>query len=219
MTKEMIDQSEERKKLYASTRQDLLTRNLSNSEKYDNAILTLSTGVLGLSLAFIKDIVPLEKVQCVILLISSWCLFGLSIASTLSSFVLSQRAIKCQLDYAEKYYLEKKDEYENKNNRLASWTEYINYLSGILFILGIIATITFVSLNIKGGNIMTKDMRHSTTDGASVLNLQKIQTGEGERGAPVPSLQPVTPSSSDSSSQHTSSQGSPSSENSGESKK
>ncbi len=52
----MTDQSnmEERKKLYARTRDDLPARNLSNSEKYDNAILTLSTGLLGLSPAFIK---------------------------------------------------------------------------------------------------------------------------------------------------------------------
>ena len=44
------------------------TRNLSNSEKYDNAILTLSTGILAISLAFIKDIVPLNKALYVFLL-------------------------------------------------------------------------------------------------------------------------------------------------------
>lgn len=55
------DTQEERRRIYASTRQDLLSRNLSNSETYDNAILTLSTGILGISMAFIKDIVPLKK--------------------------------------------------------------------------------------------------------------------------------------------------------------
>ena len=139
---------EEKKKIYASTRQDLLARNLSNSEKYDNAILTLSTGVLAISLAFIKDIVPLDKSQYVFLLIISWCSFGSAIISTLVSFALSQVAIKRQLEYAEKYYLEEREEFLRKKNCPALWTEFINYASGTLFISGIIATIFFVSLNI-----------------------------------------------------------------------
>lgn len=146
----MTDQSnmEERKKLYARTRDDLLARNLSNSEKYDNAILTLSTGLLGLSLAFIKDIVPLAQSHYVFLLIMSWCAFGASIVSTLVSFALSQRGIERQLEYAGKYYLEELEEFLDKKNRPKQWTDFVNYLSGILFIVGIITTILFVSLNI-----------------------------------------------------------------------
>lgn len=139
---------EERKKLYARTRDDLLARNLSNSEKYDNAILTLSTGLLGLSLAFIKDIVPLAQSHYVFLLIMSWCAFGASIVSTLVSFALSQRGIERQLEYAGKYYLEELEEFLDKKNRPKQWTDFVNYLSGILFIVGIITTILFVSLNI-----------------------------------------------------------------------
>ncbi len=146
MTAENID--EERKRVYASTRQDLLTRNLSNSEKYDNAILTLSTGVLGASLAFIKDVVPLDKAEYIPLLKLSWWLFGAAIVFTLVSFAVSQLAIKRQLLYVEKYYLESKEEYFNKENQPALWTEYINYASGVLFILGIVATVSFVSLNV-----------------------------------------------------------------------
>jgi len=146
----MTDQSnmEERKILYARTRDDLLARNLSNSEKYDNAILTLSTGLLGLSLAFIKDIVPLAQSHYVFLLIMSWCAFGASIVSTLVSFALSQRGIERQLEYAGKYYLEELEEFLDKKNRPKQWTDFVNYLSGILFIVGIITTILFVSLNI-----------------------------------------------------------------------
>ncbi len=146
MTAENID--EERKRVYASTRQDLLTRNLSNSERYDNAILTLSTGVLGASLAFIKEVVPLDRAEYIPLLKLSWWLFGAAIIFTLASFAVSQLAIKRQLLYVDKYYLESKEEYFNKENQPALWTEYINYASGVLFILGIVATVSFVSLNV-----------------------------------------------------------------------
>ncbi len=197
----MCDDMEERKKIYAATRQDLLTRNLSNSEKYDNAILTLSTGILAISLAFIKDIVPLNKASLIILLITSWCLFGLTIVSTLVSFIVSQFAIKRQLEYAEKYYLDKKDEYLTKKNRLARYTEYANYTSGVFFMIGIITTIIFVSVNFLGENKMEK---HLTRDGAFVPNLQKIQTETEKRGATIPELQPVktpAPSTQESNSQ------------------
>jgi len=187
----MKDQlSEERKRIYATTRQDLLSRNLSNSERYDNAILTLSTGILTLSLAFIKNVVPLDKSQCLFALKVSWFAFGASIVSTLVSFVLSQIAIKCQLEYAEKYYLDENNEYLNKKNRPALWTEFVNYASGVLFVVGIAATIFFVSLNLKGGNTMAK-----TTDGAPIPSLQKIATGTLERGATIPGMQPVKPAS------------------------
>jgi hypothetical protein len=139
---------EERKKIYASTRQDLLSRNLSNSERYDNAILTLSTGILGISLAFIKDIVPLDKAEFLSLVIISWWLFGAAIVSTLVSFSVSQLAIKRQLEYAEKYYLEEQEDYINKKNHPALLTEYINYASGVLFVAGIIVTVIFVSVNV-----------------------------------------------------------------------
>jgi uncharacterized membrane protein len=88
---------EHRQELYDRTRRDLLDRQLSNSEKFDNAILTLSTGALAISLAFIKDIVPLEIAQNLWLLKASWWLFGFSIISTLVSFAASQLGISRQL--------------------------------------------------------------------------------------------------------------------------
>ena len=186
----------ERNRIYASTRQDLLIRNLSNSEKYDNAILTLSTGVLGISLAFIKDIVPLDRSQYVFLLKTSWWVFGLSIVSTLVSFVLSQLAIKRQLKYAEKYYLEEEDWYLKKKNHPALWTEFVNYASGILFIAGILATICFVSINIKEGGHMPKDAKEPIFEGAEIPKFQKIETGTEKRGAIVPEMQPLKPTTS-----------------------
>jgi len=57
------EEGKRREEIYAETRKDLLTRQLSNSEKFDGAILTLSTAALGVSLTFIKDIVPLGKAQ------------------------------------------------------------------------------------------------------------------------------------------------------------
>ena len=218
MTPDELKEKEERNRIYASTRQDLLARNLSNAEKYDNAILTLSTGILGASLAFIKDIVPLDRAEYILLIKISWWLFGAAIVSTLVSFVVSQHAIKRQLEYAEKYYLDGDEKYLREKNDPATLTDYINYASGAFFIAGIIASVLFVSVNIKGGLAMSKETKQPLNEGAPVPSLQrltgvpekqdssfqhiqggapvpsmqKIETAPGKKGAPVPAMQPVS---------------------------
>ncbi|MDE0510415.1 MAG: hypothetical protein OXI88_01315 [Gammaproteobacteria bacterium] len=137
----------ERRELYEKTRKDLLDREHSNSRLYDRAILTLSTTFLGLSLAFINDVNPLNEAQYSALLIVSWSLFGAAIISTILSFWTSQKGLKIQVNYAEKYYLEEKDEYR-KTSIYAKITDYLNYCSGLLFIAAVVSTIVFVSINI-----------------------------------------------------------------------
>lgn len=139
---------EERNKLYTQCREDLLKRQLSNSENFDRSILSLSTGGLGFSLIFIKDIVPLSGSKYILLLKLSWFLFSLVIISTISSFIVSQIGIDCQLNYARRYYLEYKDEFLAKTNWPAKITVFLNYFSGIIFVLAILFTIIFVLLNI-----------------------------------------------------------------------
>lgn len=142
------EEKEERRKLYAETRRDLLARQLSNSERFDGAVLTLSTTALGISLAFIKDVVSIADAKCLLWLISSWWLFACAIVSTLLSFVASQLGIRKQLAHAERYYLEEKEEYLSKRNGPARVTECLNYSSAILFIAALASTIIFVTINL-----------------------------------------------------------------------
>ena len=144
----MADNNQEGQDIYARTRQDLLARLLSNSEKYDGAILALSMGALGVSTTYIKDIVPVEEALHITCLVFSWIFFGLAIIFTVISFQTSQKGIQTQLEYAEEYYLNKKDEYLKKKNTGAIWTNRLNIASGIFFVIAIVLTIYFVSVNI-----------------------------------------------------------------------
>jgi len=198
-----------REKKYAETRKDLLTRQLSNSEKFDGAILTLSTAALGVSLTFIKDIVPLSLVQNIYIIKISWWLFGFAILSTIMSFVTSQSGISKQLHYAEEYYLNEKSEFLNKKNIPATLTDIFNNLAAIFFIIALICTIIFVSTNLKGNTVMTDDDKKDdkTTEtqfkegaaipsmqpfGAKIPNLQPHTDGDiMAKGAPIPNMEPV----------------------------
>lgn len=182
------EEKKKRQELYAETRKDLLTRQLSNSEKFDGAILTLSTAALGFSLAFIKDVVLLSEAQEIWTLKASWWIFGVTIVSTLFSFITSQHGIKKQLDYAEKYYLKFEGKYLTKKNVPAIITDYLNYASALLFILALSLTIFFVSNNLGGKNIMAGDEGKPVQiqEGAPIPKMQSL-----EKGAPIPSMQAV----------------------------
>ena len=56
------------KKYFKELNREIYTRERSNTENYDKAILSLSSAGLGFSLAFIKNIVPLNLAQNTLLL-------------------------------------------------------------------------------------------------------------------------------------------------------
>lgn len=182
--------------IYSEYRKVLLDRQQSNSERYDGALLSLSTGALGISLAFIKDIVPLDELSLKWLLILSWVLFASTVVLVLASYVTSQLGISRQLGDAEKYYLESNDRYLNRCNPYRWCTEVFNLLAGICFIVALSATIVFVSVNLSEAKNMTKETKKSvpTIDGAPIPRMQSVTRSEGlTKGAIIPNMQPVTP--------------------------
>lgn len=137
-----------RERLFKESYDELVKKQISNSENFDRSVLTLSASGLGLSLAFIKDVAPLAKAFAIELLIVSWGLFGLSIIATIASFMTSQAAIRFQIFAARKYYLEEDDEYLAKRSIASKSTDILNFLAGAAFIAAIIGTILFVALNL-----------------------------------------------------------------------
>jgi hypothetical protein len=176
-------------RLLADTRADLLKRQLSNSENYDKAILSLSTAFLGFSLAFLKDMLPL-RAEWIGLLYGSWVTFGAAVLSTIISFYMSQRGIDAQLRKAEDYYL-RDDQTALAKHWTAKATDWVNNASGAFFIIGISLTIAFVIVNFHRRVEMTSDKkpaRVSVGDGASIPRMQEVPL---KKGAPIPNLQPM----------------------------
>ena len=80
----------------------------SSADSFDKSMLTLSSGALGVSLAFIKDIVPLEQASGVTLLVISWCLFAFCILITVGSFQFSIAALKRHRSYLDETFKARK---------------------------------------------------------------------------------------------------------------
>lgn len=156
----------------------------SSTDSFDQSLLTLSSGALGLSLAFIKDIVPLADAVWISLIFASWIAFALCILTTVTSFLLSVKANRQQLGYIDQYYIHRKDDALDKQ----SSSGYVKWLDGctlagiVLFIVGLFCTIMFACKNVARYQMSEK--------GKSPIKIEAVQGGR----QPV-DMTPVTPAS------------------------
>lgn len=112
-------------------------------EEYDKAVLTLSAGALGISFAFVKDIVGPGPVVSPFWLMTAWALWGLSSLCILISFYTSQRAFDqaiVQIDMGQSSY--------RPGGVAVKITNGLNAAGGILFVLGVGAIAIFVYFNL-----------------------------------------------------------------------
>ena len=135
-------------KNYLKERKLLIEAQQQSYQQFDKAILTLSSGGLGVSIIFLRDILPLEQITNYCFLIGSWILFTISITCTLISFLTSQYACDDQLKLIDAYFLKKDLDVSTKKNRFAQITEGLNISAAVFFILAVISTTMFVSINI-----------------------------------------------------------------------
>jgi hypothetical protein len=179
--------NELRQQLHESARAELLERQFSNSEAYDKAILTLSSGFLALSLTFIKDLVPSNAIKGVGLLYASWIVLALAIIATVLSFRISDAAINGQLQQIDRYYHER-DERALAKSKLAHYVDWFNNTSGALFVLGVFLTVVFVIFNFSEAKSMGKTL---INEGQTIPTMQKLSDNLVKKGQSIPQVQKV----------------------------
>ncbi|HEM7873903.1 TPA: hypothetical protein U2L31_000216 [Burkholderia contaminans] len=188
----------ERTRLYERYRDDLSKREISNAENHDKSILTYSAAGLGLSLGLLKDFIPIVKAQYSWALYGSWILFCLAIISVIASYPLSQKVIQLQINRAERYYLHNIEAALSERTRLELWTDTLNrWVSPPLFILAILSTVLFVSINLKGATMTDKKTPTAIAqDGITGMQMQKVNSPAPtvQKGITGGSMQPASSS-------------------------
>jgi hypothetical protein len=154
----------------------------SQSASFDRHVLTLSGGALGLSVTFLKDVIPISSAVCLPLLFVSWVWFILCVLITLISFRASIKALEKAVPYVTKYYLEGDAEALNKHLE-SQWTKAVDwcaYAGIIFFVLGLIFTMMFVGVNLLGGRTVSQE------------NVNKVfSSGNVGKGAKPPAMTPL----------------------------
>lgn len=197
------DDAELRMKVYGEYQNEQQTRERANSDKYDNTILTYSTGAFGLSLTFIKDIVPLDTAHFILMLKISWVLFVVAMTLMLVSFPIAQEVNRESVDFAYKYFIEKEEDYRNKESKKAKALGYLNRFAGGAFFCGILLTLVFTCLNVQENHAMTdktdKKIVTTTTktvttyaaDATLSAKMQKMPTVNLQGGTPAAKMQVI----------------------------
>ncbi|WP_206483870.1 hypothetical protein [Thalassotalea sp. G2M2-11] len=180
-------------------RDDLLKRQLSNSEGYDKAILSLSSAGLALSLTAIKFIIPLDTAHYLWAIKTSWWLFFTTIICSLLAYLIGNIAIGKQLKIAEKYYLEGLVSAQTEKNIYTTINSFLNNITGIIFAVAISLVIYFVTANLNGDqhvkdkNLTNTNISKTVTfrDSAPIPNMQIAPGGESRAklSADLPSMQ------------------------------
>lgn len=186
-------EAKEHTRVHERERDDLRKRQLSNAENLDKSVLTYSGTGLALSLGFLKDFIPIREAKLAWALYCSWIAFTVAVVLVIASYVVSQMAIDVQLERAERYYESGEEHVRNECTKTEKVAQHLNgWIYATAFAVGLSLTILFVSVNLNGANMATKDQKGGNCaiaqDGAIGTKMQRV-----EKGVTGGKLQPVNP--------------------------
>lgn len=113
------------------------------SLNYDKAVMTLSGGALGISVTFLKDIVPMPIATTKILLFVSWIAFAISLASILISYLFSMESLRKTIRQVDDGTIYTKP----AGGFATKLTEFLRILASVGFLVGVIGFIWFALAN------------------------------------------------------------------------
>lgn len=125
-------------------RKNLLTLEQQMQSEYDKAIMALSGGALGISMAFLKDVVITHGIHNGGFLLAAWVSWGLSITSTLASFYTSATALRKAVQQTD----DKTIYLQLVGGRFSLLTKVLNAAAGLLFLAGVVSIVVFVARNL-----------------------------------------------------------------------
>jgi hypothetical protein len=177
-------------------RDHLVQADQKSQEDFDKTLLTLSSGGLGLSLFFLKDIVGGKVIERSCYLLSGWAFLAISLGLVLLGFFLSRRALRKSIDQIDRgtIYIERPG---------GMWTivvEWLNVLGGVFFLAGIGCIIWFAVGNIDSrlGGQAVSNQRQNSDDQRGNVSPPAPGTDPGSRtgagyvpSSPPPSAPPT----------------------------
>lgn len=142
-------------------RQWLVVAEQKAQEDYDKTVLTLSGGALGISFAFVQDIVGEGPIQHSSWLVAAWIFWALSTSAMLGSFFVSRLALRKAILQCDDGSIFCKP----PGGFYTYLTRWLNGSGALLFLLGVCFMAAFVKTNITQREI--NHDRQETTKSAT----------------------------------------------------
>lgn len=125
-----------------------------SQEEFDKQLLTLSTGLIAVMLAFVKDVIPLDQEIYLPLLYVSGSLLGACVLCVLISFRVSIFGHFKVMEYWEAQLANPKGKFPLG---IVRTVRVFNEISGPLFFAGVICCLLFVGFNLHHGVQMARN--------------------------------------------------------------
>jgi hypothetical protein len=125
-------------------RNHLVNAEQKAQEDFDKTVISLSGGALGVSFAFVKDIVGPAKWQDSSLLLYAWESWGISIIFMLFSYYISLRALRKAIQQVDNADLNK-----SPGGAYGVFTDILTIGGAILFIVGVAFLLVFITKNLE----------------------------------------------------------------------
>ncbi|MDR6520587.1 hypothetical protein J2789_003273 [Variovorax paradoxus] len=126
-------------------RKSLVAAEQKAQEDFDKTVLALSGGALGISFAFLKDVIGSNPVAYPFFLFTAWVTWGFSTFSVLASYHLSHLALRKAIRQVDEGLIYK----QRAGAAFAIWTARLNETGAVLFLIGVLCITIFAGFNFK----------------------------------------------------------------------
>src|SRR5258708_2704776 len=150
--------SDDRRQEYLEDRKQRIELHNQAAQSFDQTILTLAGGALGLSFTFIRQIIPHAESGTIPFLATSWILLVLALLAILISMLTSQVGMLQPIGMLDEIHSPQPvknpnwgEKIESKFQSVIGWrplTQILNIIALLSTILGIVFLIWFGLLNI-----------------------------------------------------------------------
>ena len=130
-------------KEYWKERDTLTKISLDIDNRFHSALLTISSGSIGLSIVFLEKI---DHRQCLYILFLSWVCWLISILLQLFSSLVSSRAIREEQEILNSRY---EDQISGRSNRYLGHYTTIRNISFAIFFVGVVLFFAFILINLN----------------------------------------------------------------------
>jgi hypothetical protein len=127
-------------------RQELIDAKNASQDQLDKALLTLSAGAFGITIAFLESIASSPPIWPALLYVS-WFFWGLTIGLSLIAFYLSVKSH--EEDLALLHYDPERLYNENRKDPTNTAVKWLNKISLVAFILGLFTISSFAAINLS----------------------------------------------------------------------
>ncbi len=140
-------------------REFLLAATQKAQEEFDKSVLWLSSGALGVSFTFLKDLIYANQIESLWLLLVAWMCWTLSIFAVFFSYHFSRLALKTTISKIDNGTI-----YDSPvaNERFATFTKWLNRFGVIFLFVGIIFIILFSYFNLHNKGIINGGKKITT---------------------------------------------------------